>query len=371
MGKYRIAQVGCGNRGKQHIDGWRANPERFEIVALCELDRDKMRQVAEERGISPAFYTDAERMLAETKPDLFCFATQPNVRLEMVELAARHGVKALAFEKPMARNLEDALKITSICREHGIKATVCHQQKYLTSMQKLKEVVDSGDIGTVVEIQATSNCNLTGIGTHFADYMMWANGFARPQWVVGHVHGRRQLDGNHPSPDFFLARVRFANGVRGLLEIGTLAPVYEPGQEVWQVNRLTARGTHGYVWAETSGIWGALTKSSGGEVLLGESPGYTPEDPGGGWTAQVDRIQELYAKDIADWLDGTLDDHPCNVERAYCGFELINAACLSALRHVRVDLPLDDPSQAADVFAEMKELLPECPKLGREEEARA
>ena len=66
-------------------------------------------------------------------------------------------------------------------------------------------------------------------------------------------------------------------------------------------------------------------------------------------------------ENLIDWLDGRLDDHPCNVEYACRGFELINAACLSALDHVRVDLPLDDPSRAANVFARMRELLPECP----------
>ncbi|HUT25063.1 MAG TPA: Gfo/Idh/MocA family oxidoreductase [Sumerlaeia bacterium] len=361
MSKHRVAQVGCGGRGNDHIRGWLANAGRFEIVALCDLDEGKMRRTAGAHAIAPALYTDADRMLAETKPDLFCFCTQPDVRLAMVELAAKHKVKALAFEKPMARSLEEALRMTEVCRKSGIKTAVCHQQKYLTSMQKLKEIVDSGDIGAVVEVHATSTCNMTDLGTHFTDYMMWLNGFARPQWVVGHVHGRRQLDHSHPSPDFFLARAQFENGVRGLIEIGNLAPIYEPGQEVWQVNRLTARGTHGYAWAETTGIWGALTKSSGGEALRGEGPGYTREEPGRGWETQVKRIQDLYARDVADWMDGTLPDHPCNVEHAYRGFELINAACLSALDHARVDLPLRDPARAADVFARMKELLPECP----------
>lgn len=361
MKRHRVAQVGCGVRGNDHLKGWLANPDRFEIVALCDLDEGKLQRTASALAPSAARYTNADRMLAETKPDLFCFSTQPDVRLAMVDLAAKHKVKALAFEKPMARSLEEARQLTDICRRHGIKTTVCHQQKYLSSMQKLKEIVARGDIGAIVEVHATSTCNLTDLGTHYTDYLMWVNGFARPQWVVAHVHGRRQLEHSHPSPDFYLARVQFENGVRGLIEIGTLAPIYEPGQEVWQVNRLTVRGTHGYAWAETTGLWGALTRSSGGELLRGEGPGYTRAQPGQGWSTQVSRIQELYAKDIADWMDGAIADHPCNVEHAYVGFELINAACLSALDHSRVDLPMQDLARASNVFARMKEVLPECP----------
>ena len=71
-----------------------------------------MKQAAEERTISPALYSDAERMLAETRPDVFCFSTQPDVRLSMVELAAKYSVKGLAFEKPMAMSLGEANRIT-------------------------------------------------------------------------------------------------------------------------------------------------------------------------------------------------------------------------------------------------------------------
>ena len=42
-------------------------------------------------------------MLAETETDIFCFVTQPALRLPMVELAVEHGVKALIFEKPSTR----------------------------------------------------------------------------------------------------------------------------------------------------------------------------------------------------------------------------------------------------------------------------
>jgi len=362
MKKYTLAQVGCGRRGADHIEGFVKNADRFAYVGLCDLDEAKMKAAAEKFGVEAPLYTDAGTMLAETQPDLFCFSTMPDLRLPMVELAAAHGVKALAFEKPMALSLAEGKQIVEICREHGIKATVCHQHKYLPAMRKLKEIIDAGEIGEVGETHATSRMALTDLGTHFIDYMMWANDFARPQWVVGHVHGRAGLDGVHPSPDFYLARMHFANGVRGLVEIGRSAPIYEAGQEVWQVNRLTVRGTLGYAWAETSGIWGALTKSSNGAVLRGTSPGYTPENPGGGWAAQYPEAQRLYARDIAHWLDGTLADHPCNVEHAYAGFELMNAACASALEHRRVDLPLSDLSTGANVIEQMKKVLPECPE---------
>ena len=45
----------------------------------------------------------------------------------------------------MARSVGEARQIAELCRSHGIKTIVSHQQKYLTSMQKAKEIADSGE----------------------------------------------------------------------------------------------------------------------------------------------------------------------------------------------------------------------------------
>ena len=146
MNRYRVAHVGMGSRGRTHVEGFLSNADRFDLVALCDLDEERLRRGVADYNISAA-YTDADEMLAETKPEVFCFVTQPHVRLELVEMCVRHGIKALAFEKPMATSLREAWVITDLCRRHTIKAIVSHQQKYLTSMQKLAQVVRGGEIG--------------------------------------------------------------------------------------------------------------------------------------------------------------------------------------------------------------------------------
>ena len=366
MGKIRVAQVGCGGRGKVHLEGWLAQAERFDLVALCELDAARMGSVVEEFGLDVAQYADADRMLAETEPDLFCFVTRPDVRVAMVELAAAHRVRGLAFEKPMALSLAEARRIVDLCRGAGIKATVCQQHIYTSSFQQLKRVLDAGEIGRPTEIHATTSGNLSDRGTHYTHYLLWAGGFAQPQWVVGHVHGRTQLQDIHPSPDLCLVRLELAGGVYGLGEYGGLAPRYDSG-DAWQVNRLTVRGTEGTVWAENTGIWGTLSRATRGEQVHGANPGYSKENPGAGWNWESPRIQQGYAGQIADWLEGSLADHPCNVEHAYTGFEVLAAACWSGLEQVRVDLPLADPSaltrDGVDVFERLHTELPETPLL--------
>ena len=331
MKRYRVAQAGVGNRGVVHINGFLGNPDRFELVGLCDLDAAKLARVASQSGIA-ATWADADAMLAATKPDVFCFVTPPAVRLPMVELGVKHGVKAIAFEKPMATSLREARAITDLCARSGIKAVVSHQQKYLTSMQKLKSTVAAGDIGGVHTIHATCVPWLSQLGTHYMDYTLWINGGARARWVVGHVHGKTKLADSHPSADYVLGEILVENGVRAYLECGYLSASHMDAKHFWVDDRLTVFGTHGYAWSDTDGRWAAFTRATRGEVV-GETG-----DP---WQVQEKtRLQPLYLRDLADWLDDDAKVHPCNVAISYHGYEILEGLCLSALDRARIDLPL-------------------------------
>jgi predicted dehydrogenase len=346
-------------RGKRHLDGWLRNPDRFEVVAVCDLDRQKAKTVADEFGITPALYTDADTMLNETRPEVFCFSTQPDVRLPLVRLAAKYGVAGLVFEKPMATSIADAWGITRLCRESGIKAAVSHQQKYLTSFQKLKEIVDAGEIGETIRTDATCQPWLSHLGTHYIDYILWVNNGARAKWVVGHAHGRDLLTDSHPSPNYTMGQFALENGVRAYVEFGKLSASHMGPEKFWVDNRLTVHGTHGYVWCDTDGRWGALTRSSGGKVLAGA---------GDDWGAQeCDRLQVLFARDFADWLDDDRRVHPCNIDISYHGFEIAEGLYISAMEHRRVDLPLD-PQASGDIIARMLAELPACPEYSAKSE---
>ncbi|MGD0089250.1 MAG: Gfo/Idh/MocA family oxidoreductase [Planctomycetota bacterium] len=357
MKKYRVEQAGIGNRGKIHANAFLELPDRFELVGLCDLDRKKLAAYAEARQLRPdILHDDAAAMLKAVKPDVFCFVTPPRLRLPMVELAAESGVAGLAFEKPMATSLAEAWQIVQLCRSRRIKTIVSHQQKYLTSFQKLKELIGRGDLGKITRLDATCQAWLAQLGTHYVDYILWANGGAKAKWVVGHVHGKELLEDSHPSPNYTMGILGFENGVRAVVEFGKLAPSYMPKEKFWLDNRLTVYGTQGYAWCDTDARWGACTKASGGEVVGGV---------GDGWVVQEKtRLQPLYLKDFGAWLDDDKQVHPCNLDISYHGYEIMEALCLSALNHVRVDLPLD-PAQCGDMSGRMRKELPACPERAK------
>ncbi len=330
--KHRVVQVGLGVRGKFHLRGLVKNPEAYEIVGLCDLDPKKIEEAKAMFGLDVPAFTDAETMLRQTRPEVFVFVTHPNVRTQMVELAVRYGVKVLSFEKPMAMNLGEAHHITQLCRDNHIKAVVSHQQKYAEQMQKVNALVRDGQIGEIQKIHVETQSWLAQLGTHYMDYSLWmSGGQARVRSVVGHAHGTWCLGDSHPSPDYLLGEALLTNGVRVYLECGYFSQRRPYVPRYGYDNRLTAYGTNGYLWFETDGKWGGVTKESKGELIGGTCPIWDEQEP---------FLQIPYYRDLARWIDDDTQVHPCNIEISYHGYEALEAMCLSALDHTRVDLPL-------------------------------
>jgi len=324
--KYTVAIHGTGKRGKVHAEAFRKDG-CFEVVAICGRDPERLDAAARLAG-DPEKYQDPAEMLREIKPDVFCFCTPPSVRLPLIRVGLEHGVKLIAYEKPMATSFNEAAEITEICRQASVKTVVSHQIKYGSHFQKVKEIIESGALGRVHTVYGTTLGWLLQMGTHVVDYCRYFNGEAEAEWVFGQVSGGDKLTDSHPSPDFALGEIQFANGVRGNVEIGNLAQDVPEVEYFWHKVRIGVQGTEGFAEVLIGGGWRAVTRDAGGPI---SGPGC--------WSAQLD--QPPYIRDIALWLDDASRLHPCNGESAFKGFEIVMAICRSALERRRVFLPLE------------------------------
>jgi hypothetical protein len=57
-----------------------------------------------------------------------------------------------------------------------------------------------------------------------------------------------------------------------------------------------------------------------------------------------------YIQDIADWLEDPTCVHPCNGETAFKGFQVMMAACRSAVQRGKVQLPLGEGEPELDAL---------------------
>jgi len=320
---YRVVVVGLGKRGMHHAAAFRANP-RFELAGVCTRDGEKLARAAAELG-GPPTGTDPRALAREVRPDVFCFCTPPGVRLDLVRTGIDSGARLVAYEKPVALSMNEALEIRDAARAAGVKTVVSHQHRYGAHYRKVAEIVRSGAIGRVHTVYGHSAGWMMHLFTHLVDYARGYAGDPPAEWVMGQAAGRGKLADGHPSPDYVAGVVQFAGGVRGYLEAGAGAPDVPEVDYWWRKNRIGAQGTEGFAEVLTGGGWRAVTRDG---VASGEG------------CMSYDLDMPPYVDEMADWLDDDAKLHPANGESAHHGFEITMGILRSAAAGGQVALPL-------------------------------
>lgn len=320
---YKVIVVGTGKRGMHHATAFKSNP-RFELAGVSDRDAARLAKAAADLGNAKTS-PDPEALAREVRPDVFCFCTPPTVRLELIRTGIKSGAKLIAYEKPMALSMNEAIEIKKAVDAAGIKTVVSHQHRYGGHYRKVKEIVDSGSLGKVHTVYSTAVGWMLHMMTHMIDLMRWYNGNAPADWVMGQAAGKAKLADVHPSPDYVAGFIQFANGVRGVVECGAGAPDVPEVDYWWRKNRVGAQGPQGFAEALTGGGWRAVTPNG---VTSGEgSMDYGLDMP-------------PYIEDMACWLDDDRAVHPCNGDSAYQGFEIMMGMIRSVNQRGQIRLPL-------------------------------
>lgn len=95
----RVGILGAGI-GAEHLKGYRALPEMFEVVSICDLDLDRARAMA---GGIPVTDSAAQVMM-DAGVDLIDICLPPHLHVPMA-LAALEAGKHVICEKPIATSL--------------------------------------------------------------------------------------------------------------------------------------------------------------------------------------------------------------------------------------------------------------------------
>lgn len=344
MKTYRVIVAGMGKRGLHHATFFKANP-RFELVGVTSRDPARLQGALGNLGGVPSG-ADARTLALSGRPDVFCFCTPPNVRLEMIRLGIECGARLIAFEKPVALTSAELFAMRDLLGKSGVKAVVSHQHRYGSHYRKTKEIIAGGALGRVHTMYGTATGWMTHMLSHLIDYTCWFNNDAPAVWVTAQAAGRSKLTDSHPSPDYIAGFVQFSNGVRGIYECGAGAPDQPEVAKWWGKNRMGAQGTEGFAEVLTNGGWRAVTRRGGAQS--------------GDGAMNYELDMPPYIQEMADWLDDDSKPHPCRFENAALGAEIMLALQRSAAEGGQVPLPL---AAGADEQALLKARVPDRPVL--------
>lgn len=170
----KLAILGCGSRAKIYAEIAATMPQCYEIVAVADpsVERRKAIKVSGKCSAADEFVS-AETFLGEPKSaDVVIIATQDHQHREQATLAMERGYDLL-LEKPIATSLEDVHAVESTATRLGRRVVVCHVLRYAPFYQRIKEIIASGRLGSVISIQATE-----GVGTFHQ-----AHSFVRGHWA--------------------------------------------------------------------------------------------------------------------------------------------------------------------------------------------
>ena len=147
----RVACVGIGGRGKDHISGY-SNLPNVEIAAICDIDDSHIA-----KGLSqletlgknkPATYKDIRKLLEDKTIDAVSLAT-PNHHHTLQTVWSCQAGKDVYVEKPCSHNIFEARQIVAAARKYD---RMVQQGSQIRSSKAVQEAVQSMRDGLIGDV---------------------------------------------------------------------------------------------------------------------------------------------------------------------------------------------------------------------------
>ena len=143
--------IGCGEVTEKKSGPAFSEVEGSCVVAVMSRDERKARSYAERHGI-PRWYTDAQELIDDAEVNAVYIATPPSSHATYAIMAMKAG-KPVYVEKPLASTYEDCARVNRISEQTGVPCFVAYYRRYLPYFEKVKDIVERGVIGKVVNVQ--------------------------------------------------------------------------------------------------------------------------------------------------------------------------------------------------------------------------
>ena len=149
MPPIRVGIIGCGFAGCMHGLAYQPHIEagNVKMVAACDINEEVAAKVAKEYEMD-AHYTKWQDLLKRKDIDAVSICLPHYMHDEVAVAAAKSG-KHVLCEKPMATTLEGCDNMIKAAKDAKVKLMIAETYRFMPSMVKIKEIVDSGKIGEI------------------------------------------------------------------------------------------------------------------------------------------------------------------------------------------------------------------------------
>ncbi|NUQ00796.1 MAG: Gfo/Idh/MocA family oxidoreductase [Armatimonadetes bacterium] len=183
MSKTRIALIGCGGISRSHAAGYQRLSDRVEVAYCVDPFEKNAQERAEQLGAKPV--ASYEGILGEVDGVDICTPHHLHYQAAKDALAADCDV---LVEKPMANRREECVELVELAAARDRRLMVAYVLRYMPAMAKLKEVLEAGTYGDLIQVASSVEARVTG------EHLPWA---AKKDQLGGGVlfsHGCHTLD---------------------------------------------------------------------------------------------------------------------------------------------------------------------------------
>ena len=163
----KIGIIGAGPNAVGNAQQFAALETRCRIVAVADPVEPAAQKLAAAHGARA--YTDAAQLFAEVDAVVI---SSPNFLHPEQTIAAAQAGKHVWCEKPMALNDADAQRMVEAVTKAGVASFIGFSVRFEPMIRKLKEVFESGRLGTPISIWSRRLCHFEPVraGTWRFDY---------------------------------------------------------------------------------------------------------------------------------------------------------------------------------------------------------
>jgi len=150
--RMRVAVIGTGGRGKDHVSGFLKKDLNCEIVTVCDPDerqpRQVMRSITDIQGKAPQHEKDLRRVLDDKSIDAVSIAT-PNHWHALAAIWAIQAGKHVYVEKPVSHNVSEGRRIVEAARKHNKICQTGTQIRTMSGVREAMQFLHEGKLGKV------------------------------------------------------------------------------------------------------------------------------------------------------------------------------------------------------------------------------
>jgi predicted dehydrogenase len=226
----RIGLIGAGLIGRIHAAAWK-QVHGARLVAISDVNEEAANRLATDFEVE-AFY-DAETMIDLANVDVVDICVPTYLHEQFVVMAVRKG-KHVLCEKPIAQSISAADRIIEEVSGAGVKFMVAQVLRFWPEYVAVKKLVDSGELGQVLAVNAMriseqptwgkwfqvpelGGSALVDLFIHDLDFITWLRGSPKRIYGVG-------IQADTGAWNHVLAMLSYEDGAESLVEASWLMP---------------------------------------------------------------------------------------------------------------------------------------------------